>query len=90
MSIEVPTINSSILKCILTSEVISDHLQGTLNCGWPSHNLHDEPEQRMMPKEQMSQVGNISHPTKWSSSPENKLREISLLITLGNLKLTLN
>jgi hypothetical protein len=43
-----------------------------------------------MPREQMSQVGNISHQTKWSSSPENKLGEISLLIALGNLKLTLN
>lgn len=90
ISSEVPAINSTILKCIFTSEVISDHLQGTLNCGLPSHNLHDELEQRTKPKVQMSQVGNISHQIKWSSSPENKLGEISLLITLGNFKLTLN
>jgi hypothetical protein len=32
-----------------------------------------------MPGEQMSQVDNISHQTKWHSSPENKLGEISLL-----------
>jgi hypothetical protein len=71
-------LNKKIIKCTFTSEVVSDHLQGTLNCGLPSHNLHGEPEQRTMPKGRTSQVGNISHRTKWSSSPENKLGKISL------------
>jgi hypothetical protein len=63
-----------------TSEAISGHLQGILNCEQTSCNLHDEPEQHMMPTEQMSQEGNISHQTKWSSSPENEVGEISFVI----------
>jgi len=62
-----------------TSEATSDHLQGNLNCGYSSHNLHDGLEQRMMPGEQTSQVGNISHLIKLHSSPENTCCEIRLL-----------
>jgi hypothetical protein len=64
---------------IHTSEATNDHLQGTLNYGYPSCNLHDGPEQHTMPGEQMSQVDNISHLIKLHSSPENIFCEGSLV-----------